>query len=67
MRISNLEELLAAVKADHGDLEVFCSDRPIGALVVLPVPPQSGKVVSFKRKVASLVPKERRRDPRRPR
>lgn len=57
MQISDLEQMLASVKAEHGDLEVLCGTRPVGALVVLPDrPPRQHKAVNF-------VPRERRREP----
>lgn len=57
MKISDLERMLATVKHEHGDVEVYCGGRPIGALAILPAPTA--------RKVVSIVPKERRDPPAR--
>jgi hypothetical protein len=58
MKISDLEQMLTELKAEHGDVEIYCGARPIGALVILAGPTA--------RKVMSIVPKERRDNPRRP-
>lgn len=60
MRISDLERMLAGVKLQHGDLEVLCGVRPVGAIAVLPAQPPRRAT-----KVLSIVAKERRRDPTR--
>jgi hypothetical protein len=55
VKISDFERMLAAVKREHGDVEIYCGNRPIGALAIMPGPTA--------RKIVSIILKERRYDP----
>lgn len=59
MRITQLQNMLDRIRRENGDLMIYCGPRPIGAIVLLPVPTPHGD-----EKVVSFVPKERRADPR---
>ena len=56
MKISDLERVLAEVKHSHGDVEILCGDRPIGAVAIL----------GRKYKTAVIILRERRHAPRPP-